>query len=171
MLDSADHAFYRSATIRLCHFALDRLDLRFFIKRAGTLNASTDSRTPRGAQRVARYLIGHGRLVQEFVRQVEELSHVVVFTDSDHASCLKTRKNTSSSSSSSSSSSASSSSSSSSSKLFYGSHMLCSTSTTQRLIALSSGNSEFYVLVKETVGKLGAVSMHKHLGVDIGKNT
>ena len=155
MLDSADHAFYRSATIRLCHFALDRLDLRFFIKRAGTLNASTDSRTPGGAQRVARYLIGHGRLVQEFLRQVEEPSHVVVFTDSDHASCLKTRKNTSSSSS----------------KLFYGSHMLCSTSTTQRLIALSSGDSEFYVLVKETLGKLGAVSMLKHLGVDIGKNT
>ena len=39
-------------------------------------------------KRVARYLIGHGRLVQEFVRQIEEPSHVVVFTDSDHVRCV-----------------------------------------------------------------------------------
>ena len=36
-------------------------------------------------ERVARYLIGHGRLVQEFVRHIEEPSPVVVLTDSDHA--------------------------------------------------------------------------------------
>ena len=72
-------------------------------------------------------MIGHGRLVQEFVRQVEEPSHVVVFTDSDHAGCLKTRKSTSSS------------------KLFYGSHMLRSTNTTQRVVALSTGVRVFLV--------------------------
>ena len=33
----------------------------------------------------ARYLIGNERQFQEFVRQVEEASHAVVFTDSDHA--------------------------------------------------------------------------------------
>ena len=71
--------------------------------------------------RVARYLVGHGRLVQEFVRQIEEPSHVVAFTDSDHAKCLKMRKSTSSS------------------KLTNGSHMRRSTSTTQGVIALSSG--------------------------------
>ena len=96
-------------------------------------------------ERVARYFIGHGRLVQEFVRQVEEPSHVVVFTNSDHAGCLKTRKGTSSS---------------------YGSHMLRSTSTTQGVVALSSGESEFYNLVKGTSAGLGAVSMLKELGVD-----
>ena len=47
-------------------------------------------------KRVARHLIGHGRLVPEFVRQIEEPSHVVVFTDSDHAGGLTTRKSTSS---------------------------------------------------------------------------
>ena len=74
-------------------------------------------------KRVARYLIGHGRLVQEFVRPVEEPSHAVVFTDSDHAGFLKTHEN------------------SSSSQLFYGSHMLRSTSTTQG-VAMSLGESE-----------------------------
>ena len=57
------------------------------------------------------------------MRQVEEPSHVVVFTDSDHAGCLKTGKSTSSS------------------KLFYGSHFPRSTSTTQGVIALSLGES------------------------------
>ena len=57
--------------------------------------------------------VGGSMLVQEFVRQIEEPSHVVVFSDSDHAGCLTTRKSTSSS------------------KLFCGSHMLRSTSTTQ----------------------------------------
>ena len=56
-------------------------------------------------KRVARYLIGHARLIQEFVRRVEEPSHIVVFTDSDHVGCLRSRK------------------SASSSKLFYGSHV------------------------------------------------
>ena len=106
-------------------------------------------------KRVARYLIGHGRLVQEFefVRQVEEPSHVVVFTDSEHAGCLRTRKGTTSS------------------KLLNGSHMLRSTSTTQGVIAVSSEESEFYAMVKGTSAGLGAVSTLKDLGVDISNNT
>ena len=104
-------------------------------------------------KRVARYLIGRGRLVHEFVRQIEEPPHVVVFTDSDHAGCLQTRRGKSSS------------------KLFYGSHLLRSTSTTQGVIDLSSGESEFHALVKGTSAGLGAVSMLKDLGVDISENT
>ena len=88
--------------------------------------------------------MGHGRVIQEFVRQVEEPSHVVVFTDPDHAGCLNTRKSTSS-------------------KLFYGPHMLRSTSTALGVIPLSSGESEFY--------GTSAVSMLKDQGVDISKNT
>ena len=37
-------------------------------------------------------MIRHGRFDHEFVRQVEEPSHVVVFIGSDHACCLKTRE-------------------------------------------------------------------------------
>ena len=54
------------------------------------------------------------RLIQEFVRQVEEPSYVVVFADSDYVGCLRTRKSTSSSST-----------------LFCGSHLLRSTWSTQ----------------------------------------
>ena len=49
--------------------------------------------------------------------------------------------------------------------------MLRSTSTTQGVIALCSGESEFHALVKETSVGFGAVSTVKDLGVDISKNT
>ena len=75
--------------------------------------------------------------------KLSESSHFVVFTNSDHAGCLKTRK------------------SKSSSKLFYGSHLLLSASTTKGVIALSSGTSELCALVEATSTGLGAVSMRK----------
>ena len=49
--------------------------------------------------------------------------------------------------------------------------MLRSTSTTQGVIALISGESEFYASVKGTSAGLGAVSMLKDLGVDNCKKT
>ena len=139
--------------MRQCNLALDRRDLQFPSKELARWMQAPTLGHLEALKKVARYLTGHGRLVQEFVRQIEEPSHVVVFTDADHAGCLKTRKSTSSS------------------KLFYGSHMLRSTSTTQGVIALSSGESEFCALVKGTSAGLGAVSMLKHLGVDISKKT
>ena len=141
--NSVDHTSYRSATMR-------RVTLRWIgltcnsCQRTGTLDAPTVGNLE-ALKRVARYLMGHGRLVQEFVRQVEEPSHVVVFTDSDHEGRLKTCKSTSSS------------------KSFYGFHMLRSASTEQGVIALRWGESEFYALVKGTSAKLGAVSMLKNL--------
>ena len=48
-------------------------------------------------------------------------------------------------------------------KLFFGSHFLHSNSTMQGVIALSSGESELYALVKGTSAGLGTVSMLKDL--------
>ena len=139
--------------MRLFYLALDRPDLRFPSKELARWMHAPTVGNLEAPKRVARYLIGHRRLVQQFGRQVEELSHVVVFTDSDHAGCLKTRESTSSS------------------KLFYGSHMLRSTSITQGVIALSSGQSEFDALVKGTSAGLGAVSMLKDLGAENSKKS
>ena len=137
--------------MRLCCLALDRPDLQFPSKELARWMQAPTSGHLEMLKRVARYLIGHGRLLHEFVRQIEEPSHVVVFTDSDHGGCLKTRKSTTSS------------------KLFYGSHTLRSTDTPQGVIALFSGASEFYALVKATPAGLGEVSMLKDYGVDISR--
>ena len=50
--------------------------------------------------------------------------------DSDHAGCVRTRKSTTGLAA------------------FYGKHMFKAASTTQTLIALSSGESEFYAIVR-----------------------
>ena len=78
---------------------------------------------------------------------------MVLFTDSDHAGCLKARKSTSSS------------------KLFCGSHVLRSTSTTQRVIALSSGESEFCALLNADVSRTWSSLNAQRFGIDISKNT
>ena len=44
-----------------------------------------DSEALDRVDRVSRQVNGHGRFIQEFVRQVDAPSQVVVFTDSDHA--------------------------------------------------------------------------------------
>ena len=137
----------------ICFLALDRLNLQFPLKELARWMQAPTVGNLEALKRVARYLIGHGLFLQEFVRQIEEPSRVVEFTDSDHAGCLRTRK------------------SASSSKLFYVSHMLHSTSTKEGVIALSSEESELYTLVKGTSAGLGAVSMLKDLGVNISKNT
>ena len=121
--------------MRLCYLALDRLDLQFPSKETGALDASTDSWKPGGARQRRQILDWAWTIFQEFVRQIEEPSHVVVFTDSEQAGCLKTRAYTSSS------------------KWFYSSHMLRFTSTTQGVIELSSGESEFLRSGEKGVGR------------------
>eukprot|EP00971_Amphidinium_carterae_P026699 526719-Amphidinium_carterae.1 len=77
--------------------------------------------------------------------------HVTVFSDSDHAGCLKTRKSTSGS------------------MCFFGSHLIRSGSTTQGVVSLSTGESEFYAAVKSTSVGLGMVEMFRDLGVALSK--
>ena len=83
VLNSADHTLHRSATMRLCYLALDR---------TGALDASTYGWKPGGAQTI-RQILDRTRMVGSGICGTRRgSSHVVVFTDSDHAGCLKTRK-------------------------------------------------------------------------------
>ena len=141
-----EHILYRSATMRLCYLALDRPDLQFPSKELARWMQKPTVGDFEGLKRAARYLLKYGRLVQEFVRQFEEPQHLVVFT---HAGCLRTRKSTSSF------------------KIMYGQHLLRSASSTQAVISLSSGESEFYSLVKGVPAGLGAVAMLRDLGVKL----
>lgn len=75
----------------------------------------------------------------------------MVCTDSDHAGCLKTRKSTSCA------------------MTFHGKHLIRSTATTQGVIALSSGESEFYAAVKGASSGLGMVNMCLDMGMTIEK--
>ena len=50
----------------------------------------------------------------------------------------------------------------------FGSHMIKTWSSTQNVIALSSGEAEYYGLVKAGAQSLGSKGMLKEMGVDAG---
>eukprot|EP00973_Karenia_brevis_P070922 9856951-Karenia_brevis.AAC.1 len=97
-------------------------------------------------KRVGRYLIGKPRLVQEFKWQELPMT-VDCYTDSDWAGDRKGRKSTSGG------------------VLMFGFHTIKTWSSTQQVIALSSGEAELYALVKGAAQSKGICSMLKDFGV------
>ena len=97
-------------------------------------------------KRLGRYLIGRERTVIEFKRQ-DRSSIVDVWTDTDYAGCADTRKSTSGG------------------VIMIGGHMVKSWSNTQSVVALSSGEAEYYGMVRGTSIGLGVRSLMEDMGV------
>ena len=74
--------------------------------------------------------------------------HLSVYTDSDFAGCVKSRKSTSGG------------------IALLGSHAIKSWSTNQAVVALSSGEAEYYSIVKGASIALGLVNLMKDLGFE-----
>ena len=74
---------------------------------------------------------------------------IVGWSDSDWAGCVETRKSTSGG------------------IVFLGSHVIKAWSTTQDVISLSSGEAEFYAIVKMGSQSLGLQAMFKDLGLNV----
>ena len=72
-----------------------------------------------------------------------------MYCDSDHAGCLATRKSTSGLAKK------------------WVSHTIRTSSTTQGVIALSSGEAEFYAAVKAASNAIGMQSMARDLGIEL----
>ena len=100
-------------------------------------------------KRLEMYLADKTRVQVEFKYQCE-VKEVVVFADTDFAGCAKTRKSTSGG------------------VIMYGSHFLNSWSTSQIVVVLSSGEAEYYDLLKEAAQTIGFKKMVEELGVNIG---
>lgn len=98
-------------------------------------------------KRCVRSLVKHPRAAQDFHREVAIPSRVVACSDSDLAGWLLKRQSTSSA------------------RIFYGKHLLRTSSTTQTVTAVSSGGAEFYPAGKAASAGIIAVSMLRDLGV------
>ncbi len=99
-------------------------------------------------KRVVRFCLGAPRIVWQLERQPPN-KFLDAWSDSDHAGCLRTRWSTSCTA------------------LMAGKHVLRFSSTTQTVVALNSGESEFYGLVNSSSIILGAVAMAKYLGATL----
>ena len=102
----------------------------------------------RSAKRLARYLKDSKRMVIEYKFQ-KLPEKVVVWSDTDFAGCKRTRRSTSGG------------------VVMFGSHCIKTYSQTQETIALSSGESEFYGIVKAAAMGLGMKGLMENLGVSV----
>ena len=93
LLEGEDAKLFRSLTMRCSYLAEDRPDLRFATKEVARLMSTPCSMGMDRLKRIGRYLRGVPRLVQRFERHTAP-SHIMAFSDSDHAGCIRTRKST-----------------------------------------------------------------------------
>ena len=98
--------------------------------------------------RLARCLKQFPRFVIRYDHQALS-SRLDVFCDSNYAGCLKTRKSTQGG------------------VCKFGTHCFKNWSSTQGVIALSSGEAEFYGLVKAASVGLGCMAMYRDMGYDV----
>ena len=97
-------------------------------------------------KRLCRYLRTRQRLV--FRYDYQRATHIDTYSDTDHAGCVRTRKSTSGGC------------------FMVGKHIIKTWSATQQCVALSSGEAEFYGVVRAS----GITLRHKSLMSDLGLN-
>ena len=148
-LSKADSTAFRGLAARLNYLALDRPDLQFAAKEVSKKMARPREADWSKLKRVAKYLVGAPRLVQHFEWQVAPMV-LHTFTDSDWAGDRESRKSTSGGA------------------ISWGRHTLKTWSTTQSVIALSSGEAELYALVKGAAQSYGIMAMLFDFGHEIG---
>ena len=132
--------------MRAAYLAQDRPDISFATRELAKGMANPSNHHLQKLKRVARYLKHRPRLVQEFPYQ-KDIQWIEGWCDSDHAGCIRTRKSTSG-----------------------GAVMIgkCSArhyAKGQGVIALSSGEAEYYGLVSVVAALLGSSSLAADWGI------
>ena len=128
-LPKEDASRYRSVTMRGLYLAQDRGDIAEAVKCLTRRMQTPCTEDEKALKRLCRYLIGRPRVVIRFERQVLG-DKFVVYCDSDHAGCLRTRRSISGT------------------VVMFGRHCIKCSSGLQSTIALSAGDAEYYAGVK-----------------------
>ena len=148
LLDDEGRSNYRSWTMRASYLGLDRPEIQFTCKELARHMQGPRQSNLKALKRLVRFLKGQPRCILTYARQRDQ-DVVALYSDSNWAGCKVTRRSTSSS------------------FTMHGSHLLHSTSTTQSVIATSSGEAEFYALTKAASRALGAVAMARDLALNL----
>ena len=127
-LDHSKTSPYRAVAARSNYSAADRPELQFAAKEICRWMAHPIENALNSLKRLGRYVAGCRRLI--YMYHWQDVSRVDVYSDTDWADCPKTRKSTSGGC------------------VVLGGHLIKSWSSTQTSVSLSSGESEFYGVVK-----------------------
>ena len=120
---------FRAIAARANFMAQDRSDVAFAVKELCRRMSKPTQHDMQHLKRLGRYLVNSPRAVCLFEYQAYK-NCVGVWSDTDYAGCIETRK------------------SSTGTIVTFGRHVLKASSATQAIIALSSGEAEYYGLVK-----------------------
>jgi hypothetical protein len=131
---------YQSLAARLNYYSLDRFDILYPVKELMRKLSQPTEADMCSLKRAARYLLSQPRMVVEY-RWAPLSNLLTIYTDADHAGCLRTRKSTSGG------------------VILWGKALVKGWSRTQPLIALSSGESELAAVAKAAAEGLGMKSV------------
>ena len=133
-LDAAHNSTFRSIVMRASYLAQDRADIGDAVKCLSRCMANPNNSHWRQLKRLGRFLQAKPRVVSRYRTQPNRLTHVNVEVDSDHAGCILTRRSTTGC------------------VTKVGTHVIAHSSKLQSTVSLSSGESEYYALVKGADG-------------------
>ena len=136
---------YRGMVARGNYLGQDRSDIQYAVKELSRGMSAPTEVDWSTLKRFARYLLDKTRIVTLFEYQ-DEPTRITVYSDSDFAGCEKTRKSTSGG------------------LVMFGKCPIRTWSSTQSVIALSSGEAEYYGLVKAASQGIGMRSLLRDLG-------
>ncbi len=139
---------FRALTARANYLAQDRPEAQYAIKEVARRMATPRERDWNLLKRLGRYLIGAPRAVFHYYWQ-RLPTYLDAFVDSDWAGCKGTCRSTSGGGAK------------------VGFHTIKTWSTTQAIIALSSGEAELYALTKGAAIALGIVSLAADFGLQL----
>ena len=143
-----DARVFRMLVARGNYLAQDRPDIQFSVKELSRAMSSPSQADWVALKRLGRYLRLHPRVVIKYRFQQAPAS-IQAFADSDWAGCKETRKSTFGG------------------VLLLGSHAIKTWSNNQSVIALSSGEAEYYAVVKAATHSIGCVSMLRDMGCEM----
>ena len=146
-LDKDGMRSYRSAVARCNYLAAARFEIAFTTKELCRAMSNPTELDVKGVNRLIRFLKGLPRMVQRIPFEDRPPTIVEAYVDSDWAGCRKSRKSTSGG------------------ILYLGGVAVRAWSSNQNVIALSSGEAEYYAALKGASSALGFQSMLRDLGM------
>ena len=135
---------FRALAARSNYLAADRPDVQYAAKEICRWMATPTEQGLVALKRLGRYLEHQPRVVYKYAWQ--KADRIECYSDTDWAGCIRTRKSTSGGC------------------VMIGSHLIKSWSSTQAPISLSSGEAEFYGVVRAASIALGYAAMMEDLG-------
>ena len=146
-LSTDAHTAFRALAARANYLAQDRIDVQFSAKEVCRFMSSPTDTADAALKRLGRFLLGHKRVVYSYPFQ--KADGIDVYSDTDWSGCPRTRRSTSGGC------------------IMIGRHCIRTWSSTQPSVTLSSGEAEYYGLVKAAGAGLGHQSLMQDLGLKL----